>query len=134
MCIVSNKLKLCTCNIDFSQIEQLDNYWILYKYAKQTTGNFIIGEPMMPAWFTLESHEVNAEQLVKLLNTENVFDVELELKNKHRLLISLKNELVEDGRDNYGFSYQKGKWSYEDYYWLDWVNEWKQELGGETLI
>jgi hypothetical protein len=134
MCTITNHLKLCTCAMDISQIEALDNYWMLYKYTKNTSGNYILGMPMMPDWFNLENHKANAKLLVNLLNTENVFDVQLEINNKDRLLISLKNEQAQDGRDNFGFTFKKGKWSYTMYAWIDWVNEWKQQQGGEAKL
>jgi hypothetical protein len=134
MCTIGNHLKLCSCNLSISQIEELDNYWILYQYTKLTSGNAILGMPMLPFWFTLENHKANAEQLVSMLNEQNAFDIQIAFNNNHRLLISLKNELADDGRDNYGFNYKNGKWRYQMYSWIDWINEWKQQQGGEAKI
>ena len=44
MCKISDKLKLCTCKTE--NIEQLKNYWILYKYHKSDI--IMMGLPMLP--------------------------------------------------------------------------------------
>lgn len=46
MCLVSDKIKFCTCDEEDIEIEELNNYWILYRYNpdkfEKIVGMFIL--------------------------------------------------------------------------------------------
>ena len=112
MCNVSKNLKLCTCSI--VDIEKLDNFWILYNYKKSQI--IMIGEPMLLQEFEIEEgvDKSNFETLAKMLNADNCFDVELEIKNKAILEINfgckIKNREKKKVNLVYEFIFKNGKW------------------------
>ena len=108
MCQVSNKLKLCTCSATSAM--GLKNYWVFHRFIKGRN-HFIIGEPMLPTTISFKDDTYNRQLLLQLLNEGNVFDVELNPKEKDRLQLSfsmarglLTNEVY------YGYEFRKGKW------------------------
>lgn len=115
MCKVSDKLKLCTCKTD---VNALKHYWIFYSYAKGKN-NYIVGEPMLPAFISPEDDRFNQQALINLLNGHNCFDSGIEPVDKDRLVISFT---IGKGPISYGFEFKRGKWIRSAYDPLEW--EW----------
>jgi hypothetical protein len=131
MCTVSDKLKLCTCGVNADEIYKMPNYWVFYKYDKHKN-DIIIGEIMMPYFINRINHKYNLEQLLKLLNEGNVFDFEIQVKHKDRLLLRLTLP-AENGREaeiNYGFEYRHGKWINKEYDYFTWADKHVEDIGG----
>jgi hypothetical protein len=119
MCTVTNKLKLCTCNIDAEECYNLPNYWVFYKYSKQKEDH-ILGMPMFPLFGDTTSHEYNLQHLPILLNDGNVFDVDLQPKNKDRLRIHITLHADKSESFDYGFEYKNGIWLTQEYDFFTW--------------
>lgn len=117
MCIISNKLKLCTCST--KDVYHLKNFWVLHRFVK---GKEIItlGEVMLPYFNPLVNVKLNEATLLKMLNEGNIFDFDIELKNKDLLHLAFKFKGSEDYND-YGFEFKKGKWGILGYDPLSWM-------------
>ncbi|MBS1756728.1 MAG: hypothetical protein JSU03_05575 [Bacteroidetes bacterium] len=112
MCIVSDKLKLCTCKTE--NVEQFKHYWILYKYQK--SGIDLVGIPMLPQEWEIgkETDEYNYRRLEKMLNAESCFDIDIELRNKDILEMHFSCNKNSDSKYPihlvYEFAYKNKKW------------------------
>jgi hypothetical protein len=84
MCIISEKIKFCTCTK--TSVEKLKHYWILYRYTKGKE-EFCMGEPMMPTSMRDLSFEENKSTILNRLNEPDAFDVSMEFKAKDILEI-----------------------------------------------
>lgn len=71
MCIVSDKIKFCTCKSNSP--EKLANYWILQSYNKNKEST-VIGQTIMP-YFDDPKFEINNHTLASRLNEKDSFDV-----------------------------------------------------------
>lgn len=114
MCKVSNKIKFCTCINDNIVIEELDNYWILYRRNKdkilRMVGMLLQPNDINPNFF------VNIETIMNRLTEDDSFDIPIEFKNGDCLLISLNNNLEKKGEDmTYLFKYYRGQWKFIEY-------------------
>ncbi len=101
MCEVSKNLKLCTCNSDMDEIE---NVWM---YARFVDGkrHFILGEPMVPNYINPATNKVNKMRITRMLNQRNCFDIEINHMDKDQLHLSFdKYSLF------YSFEYRNNKW------------------------
>ena len=87
MCIVSDKIKFCTC-VDVS-VENLKHYWILYRFNKDKNYD-CMGMPMMPTSMRDLSFEENQSTLLNRLNEPDAFDVPLKFKAKDLLEIVIQ--------------------------------------------
>lgn len=112
MCTVSDQLKLCTCKTE--DIEQLKQYWILYKHQKSKM--VMIGEPLLPQGSEIseENDEYNKATLSKLLNERNCFDINLTIHNGDILELNFscpsKTQPEQTVHLTYEFVYKKSKW------------------------
>ncbi len=79
MCIVSDKIKFCTCIS--GSYEELPHYWLLYRYDKKKK-LLCIGMPSMPLYFLQPNHQVNKQTLLKRLNESDAFDNKISFKPK----------------------------------------------------
>lgn len=117
MCTVSDKLQLCTCNVE--NIDQLKHYWILYKYQKSEI--FLMGEPMLPQEYIIgENNDAyNKKKLETLLNERNCFDIELPINNKDILELNFTYTSKTDPENTvhlvYEFVYKKNKWKVHEF-------------------
>jgi hypothetical protein len=131
MCTVSDKLKLCTCGVDADEIYKMPNYWVFYKYEKDRTYR-VLGMPYFPETIKLDDHNYNLKHIPKMLNEGNVFDFEIQVKHKDRLLLRLTLP-AENGREaeiNYGFEYRHGKWINKEYDYFTWADKHVEDIGG----
>jgi hypothetical protein len=64
MCVVTDKIKFCTCLS--STTDKLKHYWILHRYNK-SKNEMIIGEPISPSTFSL-NYDINKAALVNRIN------------------------------------------------------------------
>ena len=90
MCEISDQIKLCTCTN--RNIEELDDYWVLYRL--QDPGDYItvVDGILIPEFSTNKKTEkINIEQLLKLLNSNSIFDKPIPLFKDDILSIRLLN-------------------------------------------
>lgn len=108
MCIISDKIKLCTCKA--SSTNRLQNYWVLHRRNKDKN-IMIVGEVMLPSfeWFHPKEYKKNYATLANRVNEGDVFDVPMVFKAKDVLeLVFNNNHEIE--RATYGFKYYKKQW------------------------
>ncbi len=128
MCIVSDKIKFCTC-VNGS-VENLKHYWILYSFNKDK--NFAcMGEPMMPTSMRDLSFEENQSTLLNRLNEPDAFDVPLKFKAKDLLEIVINNTSNFYETFTYTFKFKKGKWEAEETDPFDIMNHFDEENLGK---
>lgn len=90
MCEISDQIKLCTCTD--KNIEELDDYWILFRLKKPNDYTTIIIGMLPPVFGTNKKIEkINIEQLLELLNSNNIFDKPIPLIKDDILYIHLLN-------------------------------------------
>ena len=109
MCIVSDKIKFCTCEVD--SYDELPHYWLLHRFNKNKEW-FIDGSADMPADFLKDNYALNCETLKKRLNETDAFDKVIKFKANDRMEIVLNNlDETESERMTFCFKYNKGKWT-----------------------
>jgi len=120
MCIISDKIKFCTCKAKSS--DSLKNYWVFHRYDK---GRFdgIVGTCNLPVLMDEDIVKCNEETLLKRVNEADAFDIDLQPKNKDRLEIVLNCEQHFGGDLHIGFEYKKGQWVACEYDLFEWT--WK---------
>jgi hypothetical protein len=129
MCKVSNKIKFCTCHVD--DMDDLPHFWIFHSYHEEQE-LMVVGSPIMPVAIDEATDLINREALLKRVNEQDAFDVELLPKEKDRLQLSFSCEGERNfGRLDYGFEYRDGKWEEEDYESFDWMMKHKEKQFGE---
>jgi hypothetical protein len=128
MCIISEKIKFCTCTK--TSVEKLKHYWILYRYTKGKE-EFCMGEPMMPTSMRDLSFEENKSTILNRLNEPDAFDVSMEFKAKDILEIVINN--IPDFYETftYSFKFKKGKWEAEETDPFDIMNHFDEENSGK---
>jgi hypothetical protein len=108
MCIIADKIKLCTCKA--SSTNRLQNYWVLHRRNKEKN-IMIVGEVMLPSfeWFHPKEYKKNYVTLENRVNEGDVFDVPMVFKAKDVLeLVFNNNDDIK--RATYGFKYFNKKW------------------------
>lgn len=128
MCIVSDKIKFCTCAN--GSVENLKHYWILYRYIKDKE-EYCMGEPMMPTSMRDLSFEENQSTLLNRLNEPDAFDVPLKFKAKDLLEIVINNTSNFYETFTYTFKFKKGKWEAEETDPFDIMNHFDEENSGK---
>lgn len=129
MCIVSDKIKFCTCAN--GSVENLKHYWILYRYIKDKE-EYCMGEPMMPTSMRDLSFEDNQTTLLNRLNEPDAFDVPLKFKAKDLLEIVINNNASDfDKIFTYTFKFKKGKWVSEETDPFEIMNDFDEENSGK---
>ena len=91
MCIVSDKIKFCTCVDGEVNLIQLNNYWILYRFNSKSA---IEVRPLVVGKFIETSDpifEINQETILKRIHEADAFDFPIKFKNKDTLVIHLNN-------------------------------------------
>jgi hypothetical protein len=126
MCIVSDKIRFCTCEVE--SYDELPNYWLLYRYNKNKEW-YILGSTQMPADFLKPNYTINVETFIKRLNEPDAFDKPIKFKSKDRIEIVLNNlSENESDRTTYCFAFKKGIWSEIQYDFFELRNEF-DEMG-----
>lgn len=109
MCIVSDKIKFCTCSNE--AVEKLKHYWILYRYT-EGKNEMCMGEPMMPTYMSDMNFAQNEAALVKRLNEPDAFDIPIVFQSKDQLEIVINNNNASiSGTFTYSFEFKKNKWN-----------------------
>jgi hypothetical protein len=113
MCIVSDKIKFCTCVS--GSYEELPHYWLLYRFNKQKD-LMCIGMTVMPLDFMQLNYSFNKDTVATRLNEIDAFDKAIEFKPKDQLEIVINNlSENEIERMTFCFKYKNGKWVPEEY-------------------
>lgn len=108
MCIITEKIKLCTCKA--YSTNQLQHYWKLHRRNKDKN-EIIVGEVMLPSfeWFHPNEFKKNYATLENRVNEGDVFDVLIAFKAKDVLeLVFYNNDDLKRG--TYYFKYFKKQW------------------------
>lgn len=127
MCIVSDKIKFCTCiNDDF---EELPHYWLLFRFNKHKDLQYI-GTTLMPLDFMQPNFKFNKATLLKRLNEPDAFDKEIEFKPKDQLKVVINNLLGYEERMEFGFKFKRGKWVAGECDSFELMNNYEQEAFG----
>lgn len=109
MCLVSNKIKFCTCVT--GAVENLQHYWILYRFQKGKD-EFILGLPLMPSSMTDPNFIPNELTIVSRLNEQDAFDSPIVFCTKDILEVVINNNATDqDKRFTFSFEFKKGKWN-----------------------
>jgi hypothetical protein len=109
MCLVSDKIKFCTCVS--GSVDKLQHYWILYRFNKDKMDDYM-GQPIIPASITDSNFIINESTLLIRINEPDAFDTPLKLSSKDRLEIVINNKAVDYlKRFTYTFEFKKGKWN-----------------------
>jgi hypothetical protein len=109
MCLVSDKIKLCTC-ADVDDLEALDSYWILYQPDEdKEEGEFIIGTCVTPTAYRDPNFALNENILLERLNDGEAFDKPFQFSKKDRLQVVIQ---LDNDRESfsYNFEYSGRKW------------------------
>jgi len=118
MCIVSAKIKFCTCvdgAFEEDAYEDLPHYWLLHRFNKQKDLE-IMGMPVMPLDFMQPNYLLNAQTLGERLNESDAFDKIIEFKPKDQLEIVINNlSEYEEERMTFCFIFQNGSWINKEY-------------------
>ena len=132
MCIVSNKIKFCTCLS--SSVDKLQNYWLLHRFNKGKDLH-VLGTPMMPSEYFESNYQLNIDTLSERLNEADAFDIPIKFKENDQLEIMLNN-LSEDftKRLTYCFKYKKGKWIAESFDTFELMNNYDELMFGKLKL
>jgi hypothetical protein len=129
MCIISDKIKFCTCTN--TKVEKLKHYWILYRFTKEKN-EMCVGEPMMPTYMSDLNFEENQSVLVKRLNEPEAFDIPIKFKSKDQLEIVINNNNSSIyGTFTYSFEFKKNIWKTIETDPFDIMNHFDEEKSGK---
>ena len=108
MCKLSDKLKLCICEVDEEQ--SLSNFWVLNRGKKQR--EMIIGEMGVPPHINIQDQIFNRKLLQQLLNSGEGFDVPMAYQENDvlHLFFSVPEKKYFETHIAYSFIFLKGKW------------------------
>ena len=112
MCKVSDKIKFCTCSSDTINIDELDSYWILYRYNDKKEREITIG-----SFYIIGNLEFDSSNKITILNRlkeSDAFDIPIQFNNQDSLVIHIdqfnhSNELL------YYFQFIDGEWLSQEY-------------------
>ena len=129
MCLVSEKIKFCSCITD--SFEKLNNYWILHRFTKSKE-DFVVGMPIMPSEYFDINFELNIQTLTTRLNETDAFDLPVKFKAKDQFEIVLNNLSKNHGeRLTYCFIFKKGKWVKESQDVFELMNKYEEFAFGK---
>ena len=129
MCLISDKIKFCTCVAD--SVEKLQHYWIWHHYVNGSMETSI-GMPMMPVYMTDPNFILNETTLLTRLNEPDAFDFAIEPRNKDLFEIVINNHRSDfEKRFNYFFIFKKGKWISSDADSFTIMNHYEEEKSGK---
>ena len=112
MCIVSDKIKFCTCVT--GSYEDLPHYWLLYRFNKRKDLQCMGATKLLD--LTQGNYTLNAQTIGNRLNEADAFDKVIDFKPNDQLEIVINN-LSEDESERITFCYRfkKGKWVDEEH-------------------
>ena len=85
MCLLTDKIKLCTCKS--TNVNALKHYWILHRYNKHK--NIDIVDLLMPPEAVNTNYADNKKMLQQSINAADIFDFATDFKAKDVLKITL---------------------------------------------
>ena len=106
MCVVSAKVKFCTCASN--SIQELMHYWILHRFNKDKHVT-IVGEIILPVTHD-ENYKSNEVTFSTRLNELDAFDTNLEFKKNDVLEIVLNNLSEDTDHWIFYFRYSNKQW------------------------
>jgi len=112
MCIVSDKIKFCTCVADDVELDELNHYWVLHRYNKNKD-IMVLGLALPPIEFFGQSYYADQEKILNRLNSGEAFDQDFSFKAEDRLEVVF-NAQKEDERLPFQFEFDGEEWFAED--------------------
>jgi hypothetical protein len=107
VCLVSDKIKFCTCVS--GSVYKLQHYWIWYHHVNGSQVNYI-GMPIIPTSMTDPNFILNENTLLNRLNESDAFDFPIKPLNKDLFEIVINNYASDfENRFTYIFLFKKGK-------------------------
>ena len=131
MCQISKNITLCTCvSFDLDDINNMNDYWILYRY-NEGLDIVIVGEVILDPLLKQTNPNNFVEIVLQKLNKNTLFDKSLDFEDKDRLhvYITLNNISL-----NYGFEFNKNTWQEIEYDYFTWVNKFEAIKGGKVRL
>jgi hypothetical protein len=117
MCTVSDQLKLCSCKT--KDVKSLKHYWRLRREKEENEFRVcIMGSIIPPANIGEKAHEMNENTILKQLNQNNCFDVELQHQENDILELHFTCQASNDEYGNYlayCFRFENKQWIVSDY-------------------
>ena len=105
MCILSDKIKFCTCASDF-KVESLPQYWVLYRKAKKES--FVLGSLITSTFVVDKDYKENNGLLLTALKSGSAFDSEMKFNEGDCLEVIVNNQFTTQPK------YQNGVKNAED--------------------
>lgn len=130
MCIISDKIKFCTCSV--GSYEKLPHYWILYQYNQQKDLQ-VIGEALIPYHLFQPNFQLNQNTLASRLNEQDAFDIDIAFKPKDKIEIVINNLLSIEKRMIFCFQFEKGKWVVVEYDFFEIMNKYDELSFGKMI-
>ena len=119
MCLVSEKIKFCTCVDKEVYLEQLNNYWILYRYNSESRiekgfDQMKIEKFIEPAPDSI--FKINEDIILKRIHEPDAFDFPIKFRNKDTLVFHFNNN-SDNSADKFTFQYryERRKWKAQYY-------------------
>ncbi|MFT5251128.1 MAG: hypothetical protein ACI87N_000099 [Flavobacteriales bacterium] len=128
MCIISDKIKFCTCAK--GPFAKLKHYWILHRYTKEKR-ELYMGLPLLPTDMIDLDFVENQSALLKRLNESDAFDIPIVFKPKDLLEIVINNTPDFHEAFTYSFKYNKGKWMTHETSPFDLMSHFDEEQFGK---
>ncbi len=129
MCMLSDKLKLCTC--DAASVGELDHYWVLHRFI-EGKNSMVIGRTRIPEKLDAQAEAHNRALLLARLNESDAFDVDLQPKDRDRLQLTFSFSTPQPKTIIYGYGRVDGRWVEEAYDNLGWRWHHEEERFGEV--
>jgi len=110
MCIISDKIKFCTCFDEDIEVEELDHYWVLLRY-NEDRNSITFGTILPPLDKFSKNYIKNQFKISNALLEKEAFDKPINFKEKDRLQIVINNN-ADHYKDTmqFDFEYKLGKW------------------------
>jgi hypothetical protein len=130
MCLVSDKIKFCTCVDDNIDIEEMEHYWILHRFVKGKD-ELTLGLPTMPVEYKDPNFTINRDTLLARINEPDAFDKPLKFKRKDRLELVLNNTEDYHNLLIFQFEYTGKAWKYEQHDSFELMNHYDEQDSGK---
>ncbi|MFD3393402.1 hypothetical protein U0R10_02095 [Aquirufa sp. OSTEICH-129V] len=87
----------------------MPHYWLLYRVGKKYPFP-VVGEAMIPFDYVLTDYTSNKQILETRLQETDVFDVDLQIRERDKLEIVMHNLSDYHARTIYTFRFEHGRW------------------------
>ncbi len=114
MCVISDKIKFCTCVDATIDIRKRNHYWVLIRYNKRKVP-ILLGEIAIGYNHISANRKENQEVISKVLSETDAFDKPIRFKEKDILQIVLHNH-SKNHMDvlKFKLEYKSGQWQVFD--------------------